>query len=131
MEETEKAEWVLVVSVDRHSDPNSTIVELSQFGTLLDTTKALKNLGWNVLKALVSAKEGKTDKNKFYITRSINVNKVENSKVLEAITLTIINNLLKYHPVSNKQFYMGETFGASPSKEKLDMDIATTLMLKK
>jgi UTP:GlnB (protein PII) uridylyltransferase len=133
-EETEKAEPVPVVSIDQHSDPDSTIVELSfgdRLGALLDTSKALKNLGLNVVKAQVTTDEASVAKNKFYITRSDNGNKVENPELLEAIRLTIINNLLKYHPESSEQLYLGETFGLIPPKVKLDVDVATHISVTK
>jgi UTP:GlnB (protein PII) uridylyltransferase len=132
--ETEKAEPIPMVTIDQHTDPDSTIVELSfgdRLGALLDTMKALKNLGLNVVKAQVTTDETSTAKNKFYITRSDNGNKVENPELLEAIRLTIINNLLKYHPESSEQLYMGETFGLSPPKVKLDVDVATHVSVKK
>lgn len=132
-EEKEKTEPVPVVAIDQHTDPDSTIVELSfgdRLGALLDTTKALKNLGLNVLKAQVTT-EDSLAKNKFHITRADNGNKVENPEVLEAIRLTIINNLLKYHPESSEQLYLGETFGLTPPKVKIDANIATKVNVKK
>lgn len=131
-EETEQTEPVVVVHIDQHSDPDSTIVELSfgdRLGALLDTTKALKNLGLNVVKAQVTTEEGLA-KNRFFITRSDNGNKVVNPELLEAIRLTIIGNLLKYHPESSEQLYMGETFGVTAPKVKLDVDIATKIGVK-
>lgn len=131
-EETEQAEPVPVVHIDQHSDPDATVVELSfgdRLGALLDTTKALKNLGLNVVKAKVTTDELQA-KNKFYITRADTGNKVENPELLEAIRLTIINNLLKYHPESSEQLILGETFGVTPPKVKLDVDIATKVSVK-
>ncbi|CAN6459258.1 unnamed protein product [Victoria cruziana] len=51
--------------------------------------------------------------------------KVEDPELLEAIRLTIINNLLEYHPESSAQLAMGAAFGVVPPKEKVDVDIAT------
>lgn len=133
-EGTETAEPVPVVSIDQHTDPDATIVELSfgdRLGALLDTTKALKNLGLNVVRAQVTTGEDSVAQNKFYITRADNGNKVENPELLEAIRLTIINNLLKYHPESSEQLYMGETFGVAAPKVKIDIDVATKISVTK
>ncbi|CAM6099500.1 unnamed protein product [Calypogeia fissa] len=132
-EETEQTQPVPVVSIDQHTDPDATIVELSfgdRLGALLDTMKALKNLGLNVVKAKVTTDGDSQAKNKFYITRSDNGDKVENPELLEAIRLTIINNLLKYHPESSEQLYLGETFGSTPPKVKIDANIVTKVSLK-
>ncbi|KAF3774083.1 ACT domain-containing protein [Nymphaea thermarum] len=51
--------------------------------------------------------------------------KVEDPELLEAIRLTIINNLLEYHPESSAQLAMGAAFGVVPPQEKVDLDIAT------
>ncbi|XWS18119.1 hypothetical protein CRYUN_Cryun32bG0014500 [Craigia yunnanensis] len=53
--------------------------------------------------------------------------KVEDPELLEAIRLTILNNLLEYHPESSSQLAMVSAFGVEPRKEKADVDIATHL----
>ncbi|BBN15760.1 hypothetical protein MPTK1_7g00560 [Marchantia polymorpha subsp. ruderalis] len=122
-----------VVHIDQESQADSTVVEISfgdRLGALLDTIKALKNLGLNVVRAKVST-EGDLAKNKFYITRLDNGCKVENPEVLEAIRLTILNNLLKYHPESSEQLALGAFFGSTPPKATLDVDVATHIYCKK
>ncbi|KAK1323821.1 hypothetical protein QJS10_CPA02g00966 [Acorus calamus] len=51
--------------------------------------------------------------------------KIEDPDLLERIRLTIINNLLKYHPESSEKLAMGEAFGIKAPEKKLDVDIAT------
>ncbi|KAH0904849.1 hypothetical protein HID58_044352 [Brassica napus] len=56
--------------------------------------------------------------------------KVEDPDLLEQIRLTIINNLLKYHPECSEQLAMGETFGIKAPEKKVDVDIATHIHVK-
>ncbi|TVU50905.1 hypothetical protein EJB05_02302 [Eragrostis curvula] len=135
---------VPVVMIDQESDRDATIVQLSfgdRLGALLDTMKALKDLGLDVTKGNVSADSAVTQ-SKFHIMRSwvlvtlyllyfhIHGRKVEDPDMLEKIRLTIINNLLKYHPESSENLAMGEFFGLkSPEKKAsvVDIEIATHL----
>ncbi|XP_058113726.1 ACT domain-containing protein ACR11-like [Magnolia sinica] len=115
------------VIIDQDSDPNATIVEITfgdRLGALLDTMNALKNLGLNVVKAKVFL-DSSGKHNTFAITRADTGRKVDNPELLEAIRLTIINNMLEYHPESSAQLAMGEAFGIDPPKQKVDVDIAT------
>jgi hypothetical protein len=59
---------------------------------------ALKNLGLNIRKAKVLT--GGRQVNTFYITDAETSEKILKSARLEEIRLTIINNMLYYHPVS-------------------------------
>lgn len=121
-----------IVLIDQGSDPNATIVEISfgdRLGALLDTMKALKDLGLDVAKASVFTEASNT-RTKFFITRLDNDRKVEDPELLERIRLTIINNLLKYHPESSERLAMGEAFGTKPPKKKLDVDIATHIHIE-
>ncbi|KAK1300318.1 hypothetical protein QJS10_CPB13g01595 [Acorus calamus] len=116
-----------IVLIDQDSDSNATIVQLSfgdRLGALIDTMKALKDLGLEVSKGTVST-EGSVTQTKFFITRRGTGRKVEDPDLLERIRLTIINNLLKYHPESSEQLAMGEAFGIKAPEKKLDIDIAT------
>ncbi|KAK1263291.1 hypothetical protein QJS04_geneDACA008487 [Acorus gramineus] len=116
-----------IVLIDQDSDSNATIVQLSfgdRLGALIDTMKALKDLGLEVSKGTVST-EGSVTQTKFFITRRGTGRKVEEPDLLERIRLTIINNLLKYHPESSEQLAMGEAFGIKAPEKKLDIDIAT------
>lgn len=117
------------VIIDQNSDLNATVVQITfgdRLGALLDTMNALKNLGLNVVKANVHLDSfGKHTK--FSITKASTGRKVEDPELLEAIRLTIISNLLKYHPESSAQLAMGEAFGIEAPKHKVDVDIATRI----
>ncbi|KAM7480241.1 hypothetical protein LguiA_028454 [Lonicera macranthoides] len=115
------------VIIDQDSDPNATVVEITfgdRLGALLDTMSALKNLGLNVVKANVFL-DSSGKHNKFAITKASTGRKVDDPELLEAIRLTIINNMLEYHPESSSQLAMGAAFGMVPPPEKVDVDIAT------
>ncbi|KAK9282376.1 hypothetical protein L1049_005293 [Liquidambar formosana] len=117
------------VIIDQDSDPNATVVEITfgdRLGALLDTMNALKNLGLNVVKANVFL-DSSGKHNKFAITKVDTGRKVEDPELLEAIRLTIINNMLEYHPESSAQLAMGAAFGVEPPKQQVDVDIATRI----
>ncbi|KAK9912055.1 hypothetical protein M0R45_035930 [Rubus argutus] len=121
-----------VVLIDQDSDSDATIVQLSfgdRLGALIDTINALKDLGLDVVKGTV-ATEGPVKQTKFHITRLDTGRKVEDPDMLERIRLTIINNLLKYHPESSQLLAMGEAFGIQAPEKKLDVDIATHIHVK-
>ncbi|ESQ40381.1 hypothetical protein EUTSA_v10014331mg [Eutrema salsugineum] len=89
-----------MVMIDQDADPEATIVQLSfgdRLGALIDTMRALKDLGLDVIKGTVTT-EGSVKQTKFSITKLDTGRKVEDPDLLEQIRLTIINNLLKYHP---------------------------------
>ncbi|KAJ9684923.1 hypothetical protein PVL29_017086 [Vitis rotundifolia] len=120
-----------IVLIDQDSDSVATIVQLSfgdRLGALVDTMKALKGLDLDVQKGTVTT-EGSVTQTKFFITR-IDGRKVEDPDMLERIRLTIINNLLKYHPESSEQLAMGEAFGIKAPEKKLDVDVATHIHVK-
>ncbi|XP_057474715.1 ACT domain-containing protein ACR11-like isoform X2 [Actinidia eriantha] len=115
------------VIIDQDSDPDATVVEITfgdRLGALLDTMNALKNLGLNVVKANVFL-DSSGKHNKFSITKANTGRKVDDPELLEAIRLTIINNLLEYHPESSAQLAMGAAFGVVPPNQQVDVDIAT------
>nr|CAB3459401.1 unnamed protein product [Digitaria exilis] len=122
-----------VVMIDQDSDRDATIVQLSfgdRLGALLDTMKALKDLGLDVTKGTV-ATDSSVTQTKFHIMRF--GRKVEDPDMLERIRLTIINNLLKYHPESSEKLAMGEFFGIKPPEKKasiVDVDIATHVVVE-
>ncbi|KAK7262004.1 hypothetical protein RIF29_28332 [Crotalaria pallida] len=120
-----------IVIIDQDSDPDATIVEITfgdRLGALLDTMNALRNLGLNVVKANVFL-DSSGKHNKFSITKADTGRKVEDPEDLEAIRLTIINNLLQYHPESSSQLALGAAFGLVSPKEEVDVDIATHLTI--
>ncbi|MED6193960.1 ACT domain-containing protein acr12, variant 2 [Stylosanthes scabra] len=121
-----------IVMIDQDSDTEATIVQLSfgdRLGALIDTMRALKDLGLDVSKGTVST-EGPVKQTKFFITQADTGRKVENPDMLERIRLTIINNLLKYHPESSELLAMGEVFGIKAPEKKLNADIATHIHVK-
>ncbi|XP_011024215.1 PREDICTED: uncharacterized protein DS12 from 2D-PAGE of leaf, chloroplastic-like isoform X2 [Populus euphratica] len=121
-----------VVLIDQDSDSDATIVQLSfgdRLGALIDTMNALKDLGLDVAKGTVLT-DGPVKQTKFFITRLDTGRKVEDPDMLERIRLTIINNLLKYHPESSERLAMGEAFGIKAPEKKLDVDIATHVHVK-
>uniref|UniRef100_A0A0E0LSS2 ACT domain-containing protein ACR n=1 Tax=Oryza punctata TaxID=4537 RepID=A0A0E0LSS2_ORYPU len=115
------------VIIDQDSDPDATIVEITlgdRLGDLLDTMNALKNLGLNVVKASVCLDS--TGKHiKLAITKLSTGRKIGEPELLEAVRLTIINNMIQYHPEASSQLAMGATFGPEPPTEQVDVDIAT------
>ncbi|GAB2276883.1 ACT domain-containing protein acr12 [Dionaea muscipula] len=120
-----------VVLIDQDSEPDTTIVQLSfgdRLGALVDTMRALKDLGLDVAKGIVTT-EGSVKQTKFYITLNTG-RKVEDPDMLERIRLTIINNLLKYHPESSERLALGEAFGIKAPEKKPDMDIATHITVQ-
>ncbi|XXG62872.1 hypothetical protein AAC387_Pa05g1170 [Persea americana] len=123
-----------IIVIDQDSDSDATIVQVSfgdRLGALLDTMRALKDLGLDVAKGTVTTdSEASVIQTKFFITRLDTGRKVEDPDMLERIRLTIINNLLKYHPESSEQLAMGETFGIKAPQKKLDVDIATHIHVK-
>ncbi|KAL1544450.1 ACT domain-containing protein acr12 [Salvia divinorum] len=120
-----------IVLIDQDSDPEATIVQVSfgdRLGALLDTMKALKDLGLDVMKGTVTT-ENSVKQTKFFITRASG-RKVEDPDLLEGIRLTILNNLLKYHPESSERLALGEVFGITSPEEKVAVNIATHIHLK-
>ncbi|KAH7446427.1 hypothetical protein KP509_01G055000 [Ceratopteris richardii] len=119
-----------VVIIDQESDPDATVVELSfgnRLGALLDTMQALKELGLNVERSRITV-EGPVTRKRFSITRVDNGRKIEDPELLEAIRLTIINNMIEYHPESSSLLAMGNAFGIK-APEELDVDIATHIRI--
>ncbi|KAF7132627.1 hypothetical protein RHSIM_Rhsim09G0142300 [Rhododendron simsii] len=121
-----------IVLIDQESDSDATIVQISfgdRLGALIDTMKALKDLGLVVAKGTVTT-ERSTKRTKFFITVLATGRKVEDPDLLEKIRLTIINNLLKYHPESSERLAMGEAFGVKAPEKKLMGLIATHIHVK-
>ena len=89
-----------IVIINNEVDPIATVVTIKfgdYLGDLLDTVAALKNLKLNINRAKFDM-EG--NKNKFFITDEKNGEKIFSSERLEEIRMTIINNLMLYHPES-------------------------------
>ncbi|KAL9265529.1 ACT domain-containing protein [Drosera capensis] len=121
-----------VVLIDQDTEPDTTIVQVSfgdRLGALIDTMRALKDLGLDVTKGTVTT-EGSVKQTQFFITRPNSGRKVEDPDMLERIRLTIINNLLKYHPESSEKLALGEAFGVKPPGKKPDVDVTTHITVK-
>uniref|UniRef100_A0A383VZI1 ACT domain-containing protein n=1 Tax=Tetradesmus obliquus TaxID=3088 RepID=A0A383VZI1_TETOB len=108
---------VPIVKIDNMSDPFATKVTVEfgdKLGELLDTVTALKNLNLNIRKAaLVSPGKAST----FFITDADTSEKVLKSARLEEIRMTIINNMLYYHPESSETLVAGKSF-QPPSRDQ-------------
>ncbi|CAH9092927.1 unnamed protein product [Cuscuta epithymum] len=116
-----------IVQIVQDPESDETRVELSfgdRLGALIDTMKALNDLGLDVKKGTVTT-EGSVKSTKFIITHQATGRKVEDPDLLERIRLTIINNLIKYHPESSQWLAMGEVFGIKAPEKKPDIDVAT------
>lgn len=92
-----------VVKIDNQSDAFATIITITfgdKLGDLLDTVAALKNLGLNIQRAKLESQEATVinARNKFFVTDASKGEKVTSSEKLEEIRLTILNNMLDYHP---------------------------------
>ncbi|KAF3640875.1 ACT domain-containing protein DS12, chloroplastic [Capsicum annuum] len=121
-----------VVQIIQDTECDATAVEISfgdRLGLLIDTMKALKDLGLDVVKGTVTTQDA-VKKTKILITRLDTGRKVEDPDLLENIRLTIINNLMKYHPESSERLAMGEAFGIKAPEKKPDVDVATHIHVK-
>lgn len=102
-----------IVKIDNRSDPFATIVTVEfgdRLGELLDTITSLKNLGLNIRRAQVT---GGSKANTFYITDAATSEKILRSAQIEEIRMTIINNMLYYHPEAGDSLAAGQGFKAS------------------
>jgi len=89
-----------IVCINNEIDPLATVVTIKfgdYLGDLLDTTRALQNLKLNIVRAKF---EVDGNKNKFFITCAKTGEKIFSSERLEEIRMTIIDNLMLYHPES-------------------------------
>ena len=78
---------------------------------------ALKNLKLNIRRAKLKGQGGT---NKFYITDALTSEKITKSRRLEEIRLTILNNLLKYHPESGASLAWGTYARKDSSRDITD-----------
>lgn len=104
-----------VVIIDNIKDPFATVVSI-QFGDylegLMDTVAALKNLGLNIVRAKFT--DASEKKNRFYVTDAKTHEKVLDPQRMEEIRLTILRNMVSYHPESQDKLAVG-TMLAKPS----------------
>ena len=80
---------------------------------------ALRNLKLNISRAKLRQKAGK-QRNRFYITDRKTSDKVIKSARLEEIRLTILQNLLKYHPDSADEMAWGGKVTKPSSRNNLE-----------
>lgn len=98
-----------IVKIDNQSDPFATVVTIEfgdRLGELLDTVRSLKNLGLNIRRAKIDQRDS-ISKNKFYITDAATSEKIVKSAKIEEVRLTILNNLLYFHPESAEELAWG------------------------
>eukprot|EP00879_Flechtneria_rotunda_P010773 GHRR01011257.1.p1 GENE.GHRR01011257.1~~GHRR01011257.1.p1 ORF type:complete len:278 (+),score=74.67 GHRR01011257.1:309-1142(+) len=110
---------VPIVKIDNKSDPFATKVTVEfgdKLGELLDTVRALKNLNLNIRKAAVVPQLAGNKASTFYITDADTSEKVFKSARLEEIRMTIINNMLYYHPEASQSLVAGKSF-QPPSRD--------------
>lgn len=111
------SEPVPVVKIDNLNDPFATVVTVEfgdKLGELLDTITALKNLGLNIRKAAL--KPG-SKASKLFVTDATTSEKILKSSRLEEIRMTIINNMLYYHPESSETLAAGKSV-ATPTRDQ-------------
>mmetsp|Transcript_4412 Transcript_4412/g.15803 ORF Transcript_4412/g.15803 Transcript_4412/m.15803 type:complete len:295 (+) Transcript_4412:188-1072(+) len=90
-----------VIVIDNEVDEAATFVKVEfgkRLGLLLDTVEALSALDLSVTRATVETMSDES-RNHFFIT-TVDGNKVTDTNLLEDIRLTILNNLVSYHPES-------------------------------
>lgn len=80
---------------------------------------ALRNLKLNISRAKLRQKAGK-QRNRFYITDKRTSDKVVKSARLEEIRLTILQNLLKYHPESVDELAWGGKISKPETRNNLE-----------
>ncbi|KIZ06575.1 alpha-1,2-mannosyltransferase [Monoraphidium neglectum] len=104
-----------VVRIDNIHDPFATVVTVEfgdRLGELLDTVTALKNLGLNITRAKLAGAAGRTA-NTFFVTNAQTSDKITRIAQIEDIRMTIIKNLLYYHPESSEALAMGRAASAA------------------
>lgn len=81
-------------------------------------TRALKNLGLNIRRAKI--RPGDSGKlHKFYITDAGTAEKINKSARLEEIRMTVLNNLIYYHPESASALGVGPKAQKPSSRDDL------------
>eukprot|EP00227_Mantoniella_beaufortii_P018763 CAMPEP_0197591858 /NCGR_PEP_ID=MMETSP1326-20131121/13953_1 /TAXON_ID=1155430 /ORGANISM="Genus nov. species nov., Strain RCC2288" /LENGTH=271 /DNA_ID=CAMNT_0043157427 /DNA_START=47 /DNA_END=862 /DNA_ORIENTATION=- len=116
----DKAAAMPVVKIDNMSDPLATIIDISFgdcLGSLMDTCAALTKLGLNINRAEVNAGD---NPNRFYVTDTKTSEKVVKSEQIEDIRMTIIQNMLKYHPEAGAFLVEGKTPVNIPGNKEAD-----------
>lgn len=109
-----------VVKIDNMSDPFATVVSVEfgdRLGELLDTIAALKNLGLNIRRAKIDQSATQKNRNTFYITDALTSEKILKSARLEEIRMTIISNMLQYHPESAENLAAGQSTSVFPQRD--------------
>ncbi|PRW60057.1 hypothetical protein C2E21_1907 isoform A [Chlorella sorokiniana] len=95
-----------VVKIDNEADPFATVVTIQfgdRLGELLDTVASLRGLGLNIRRAKL--KQGQ--EHRFYVTDERTSEKVVKSSKIEEIRLTILQNMMEFHPESQEQLAWG------------------------
>lgn len=94
---------------------------LSQYINYSLQVNSLKNLGLNIRRAkLKSGDAGTGGEHKFFITDARTSEKVVKSAKIEEIRLTILNNMLEFHPESGEQLAWGSAVARSEVRDTSD-----------
>ena len=95
------------VIIDNKSDAGATILTV-RFGNYLedlaDTVAALKGPDLNIVRAKLCEEE---NRNRFYVTRSRDGEKVTDSETLEEMRMVILTNMMQYHPEAEDKLALG------------------------
>ena len=114
-----------VVKINNSKDPYATVVSIEFgeiLGDLLDTVNSLKNLGLNIVRAKYDQEN--SEKHRFFIADSRTGQKIWDEDRLEEIRMTILNNMMYYHPEAAGELAAG--FGPKKTK-RASADLGVTL----
>jgi len=98
-----------VVHIDNIHDPFSTIVDVEfgdYLGELLDTVAALKNLDLSIVRAKVRGGDS-SNGHRFFVTDSKSGDKITKSDRIEDIRLTVLKNMIAFHPEAEEYLALG------------------------
>lgn len=104
------------VRIDNLSDPMATIVAIEfgeYLGDLLDTVASLRNLKLNIVRAELDKTGEEKYPHKYYVTDVKNGEKVFDTERLESIRMTIMNNMILFHPEASPDLAVGQRGGSS------------------
>lgn len=119
------------VTVDNHSDDNATIIHVdspNKAGTFQIVTSSLKELGLQIVEALVDSAEGLVSV-KFHATDSAGhkIRDAKDARNIEAVVLTALNNSLPAPPVNLPG--LPTTIYAKPDEDLSDIDLRSKTQL--
>ncbi|CAN1298447.1 ACT domain-containing protein ACR11 [Linum perenne] len=119
------------VIIDLDSDPHATVVEITfgdRLGALVDTVRNFLMFSFHSCSYVIMEMNSLV----IYVWSIDNRStgrKVDDPELLEAIRLTIINNLLEYHPVSIKEPMFKSSNFCRIHSQFSDVDISTHITI--